>query len=79
MATKTTDQKPEDRVRIMIPYIEGQDPEETVGINGVFYKIIKGEEVEVPRAVAKVLSNSNKQMKAAEENRRKFKQQVTEF
>lgn len=77
MAEKTA--KDDSRVRIMIPYIEGEDPEETVGINGVFYKIIKGEEVEVPRAVASVLSNSNKQYKTALSNQRKFKKQVTEL
>ena len=79
MAEKELKKKDDSRVKIMIPYIEGEDPELTVGINGVFYKIIKGEEVDVPRAVAKVISNSNKQMKAALENQKKFKQQVTDL
>lgn len=71
--------KEKPRVRIMIPYIEGEDPEQTVGVNGKWYKIIKGEEVEVPSCVASVLSNSNKAMKTALENRKKFKRQVTEL
>jgi len=71
--------KKEDRVKVMIPFIEGDDPELTVGVNGKFYKIIKGEEVEVPRAVASILSNSYKQEKAAMQNRKRFQHQVTDL
>ena len=39
MATKTDKA---DKVEIMIPYIEGQGKEQTVGVNGKFYKIKKG-------------------------------------
>lgn len=77
--TNETVQKDEQRVRIMIPYVEGESEYEVVGINGVLHQIQKGEEVEVTRAVAQVLSNSNKQIKQAQENRRRFKKQVTDL
>lgn len=77
--TNETVQKDEQRVRIMIPYVEGECEYEVVGVNGVLYQIQKGEEVEVTQAVARVLSNSNKQIKRAQENRRRFKKQVTDL
>lgn len=62
-------------VTIMIPYVEGEDREVTVGINGVYTKIRKGVTVRVTPAVAEVLANSNKQMMAALDNQEKFKSQ----
>lgn len=84
MATKTDKdieavKEEDDRVTIMIPYIEGEDPEVTVGINGVFTKIQKGKVVRVKPAVAKVIETSNAQEMAAMENRKRFKSQVTEL
>ena len=69
----------DDRVLIMIPYVEGEDPEVTVGINGVFTKIQRGRSVRVTKAVAEVLENSSVQAMQAIENQKKFKQQVTEM
>lgn len=69
----------EERVMIMIPYIEGQDPEVVVGVNGVFTKIQKGVQVSVTKAVAGVLRNSYHQAMIQQENRKKFERQVTDF
>lgn len=68
-------EKDDERVSIMIPYIEGQDPEVTVIINGHITKIKKGHQVKVTRAVASVLENSNQQMMVAYENQQKLKNQ----
>lgn len=72
-------EKDEDRVRVMVPYIEGEDPEVTVIINGRITKFRKGVTVEIPRNVASVLENSNQQMMSAETNRAKFKKQVMDL
>ena len=69
----------EERVLVFVPYVEGEDPEVTVGINGVFTKIQKGKQVRVTKAVAEVLENSNKQVMLARENREKLKRQVTDL
>ena len=68
-------EKDDERVSIMIPFIEGQDPEVTVIINGQITKIKKGHQVKVTRAVASVLENSNQQMMVAYENQQKLKNQ----
>ena len=69
----------EEKVTIMIPYVEGEDPEVTVIINGHYTRFRKGETVQVSKAVASVLQNSNKQMMAALDNQKKFKNQVTDL
>ncbi len=83
MAEKKTDTVSnavdEDRVTIMIPYVEGEDSEVTVGINGVFTKIQKGVQVKVTKDVADVLQRSYKQTMVAVERRRKLKNQVTDL
>lgn len=65
----------DNRVMIMIPYIEGEDPEVTVWVNDKVTKIRKGHQVKVTPEVAEVLQNSNQQMMVAMENRRKLKNQ----
>ena len=72
MATKSDK---EEKVMVMIPFIEGQDPEVTVIINGHITKIKKGKQVSVSRQVASVLENSNEQMMAAWENQQALKYQ----
>lgn len=90
MATKKTttieaEQKPvevkeeDNRVTIMIPYIEGEDPEVTVWVNDEITKIKKGHQVKVKPAVAEVLENANQQMMVAMENRKKLKNQHQEW
>ena len=71
--------KEDDRVMVMVPYVEGQDPEVTVIINGRITKFRKGETVMVPKNVAKVLENSNKQVLVARRNREKYRTQVTDL
>lgn len=66
-------------VKVMVPYIEGEDPEVTVIINGHITKFKKGATVEIPVSVAKVLENSNQAMMTAYENQQKFKKQVTDL
>ena len=67
--------KDDEKVAVMIPYVEGQDPEVTVIINGEITKIKKGHQVKVSRQVASVLENANQQMMVAAENREKLKNQ----
>lgn len=69
----------DERVMVMVPYVEGQDPEVTVIINGRITKFRKGETVMVPKSVAKVLENSNKQVLVARRNREKYRTQVTDL
>ena len=71
--------KDDERVMVMVPYVEGQDPEVTVIINGRITKFRKGETVMVPKNVAKVLENSNKQVLVARRNREKYRTQVTDL
>lgn len=65
----------EGEVQIMIPYVEGQDPIQYVGINGKSYQIKKGATVWVPKCVASALADSNQQMMQAIETQRAFKNQ----
>ena len=69
----------ENRVMVMIPFVEGQDPEETVIINGEITKIKKGEQVFVTRQVASVLANSYEAKKIAMINREQLKNQRTDL
>lgn len=69
----------DERVMVMVPYVEGQDPEVTVIINGRITKFRKGETVMIPKNVAKVLENSNKQVLVARRNREKYRTQVTDL
>ena len=71
--------KREETVKIMVPYIEGEDPEVTVIINGHITKFKKGVTVDVPIKVAKVLENSNQQMMSALDNQARFKKQVMDL
>jgi hypothetical protein len=65
----------DEKVWIMIPYVEGDDPEETVIINGYITKIRKGRQVQVSKAVASILQRKNRQMMIALENQRKMQNQ----
>lgn len=76
---KAAEQQEEERVMIMIPLVEGQDSEVTVGVNGVFTKIKKGVPVKVSKAVAGVLRNSYHQAMIQQQNSKKFERQVTDF
>lgn len=69
----------EERVMVMVPYIEGQDPEVTVIINGEVTKFKKGVMVSVKRSVAEVIANSNQQMMLAYKNQEKFREQRTDL
>lgn len=75
-----SDEEPEEeRVMVMIPFIPGQDPEETVIINGHITKIRRGEQVWVTRPVASVLENSYEAQRIAMINREKLKNQRTDL
>ena len=65
----------DERVTIMIPYIEGEDKEVTVWVNDECTKIKKGHQVKVKKNVAEVLEHSNQMMMVAMENREKLKNQ----
>lgn len=76
---KADEPEEEERVMVMVPYIEGQDPEVTVIINGEVTKFRKGEMVYVKRNVAEVIANSNQQMMLAYKNQEKFREQRTDL
>lgn len=76
---KKTIPEEEERVLVFIPYVPGEDPEVTVGINGVYTKIQKGQQVRVTKPVAEVLQNSSAQMMIARENSKKLEKQVTDL
>ena len=69
----------EELVTVMIPLVPGEDPVETVIINGYITQIKKGEQVQVKPNVAEVLANKYQQQKLAQKNREKFKEQVREL
>lgn len=64
-----------ERVKVFVPYIEGEDPEVTVWVNDEITKFKKGYQVEVSANVAEVLENSNQLQMVAMENRKKLKNQ----
>ena len=65
----------EERVTILIPYVEGEDREVTVWVNDEVTKIKKGYQVKVKKNVAEVLEHSNQARMVAFENREKLKNQ----
>jgi hypothetical protein len=62
-----TKKEEEEMVTIIIPQIPGEAKELTFGINGVFTKVKKGRLVKVPRPIAKLWENSQRQQQTAEE------------
>lgn len=72
---KTVAANEEEKVRVFVPYIEGEDPEVTVWVNDEITKFKKGYQVEVKKNVAEVLENSNQLQMVAMENRKKLKNQ----
>ena len=75
MAKNTKNSNKVETVRMTIPYVEGEDTEETVGINGKMYKIQKGKTVDIPLPVAKVLDCSSEQTMAFQEYKESIKNQ----
>ena len=69
----------EHRVMVMVPYVEGEDPDVTVIVNGYITKFRKGEMVAVRPEVAHVLANNSHAAKEARRNREKYKMQVTDL
>ena len=69
----------EERVTVLIPYVEGEDPEVTVWVNDHITQIKKGRQVRVTKAVATVLENSNLSMMTAYDNQQKLKNQRTDL
>lgn len=69
----------EDRVKVMIPKVDGEDPEMTVIVNYKVTRFKKGVIVDVPLSVAEVLENSSQQMMTAQANQEKFKNQRTDL
>ena len=76
---KTVAANEEERVRVFVPYIEGEDPEVTVWVNDEITKFKKGYQVEVKKNVAEVLENSNQLQMVAMENRKKLKNQKQDW
>lgn len=87
MATKKLESEPaakpaaeEHLVTVMVPYIEGEDPEVTVVLNcNEVTKFRRGELVQVKPAVAQIVMNSMKQAVVVEQNKKKYKMQVMEL
>jgi Zn finger protein HypA/HybF involved in hydrogenase expression len=66
------EQARQDTVMITLPLLPGADDDDTAvcGVNGVLYQAKRGEEVEVPRCVAEVFRNADKQKLEARERRK---------
>ena len=77
--TEVKEEAKEERVRVFVPYIEGEDPEVTVWVNDEITKFKKGYQVEVKKNVAEVLENSNQLQMVAMENRKKLKNQKQDW
>ena len=80
MATKKAEEQnpveaKEERVRVFVPYIEGEDPEVTLWVNDENLKFKKGYSVEIPERFAEVLENANQMAVVARENKKQFKNQ----
>lgn len=81
MATRNTEElnnvKPEKEkmVKVLVPYIEGEDPEVTLWVNDENLKFKKGYSVEIPERFAEVLENANQMAVVARENKKQFKNQ----
>ena len=57
----------EKRVRIKLPLTRGEKDDVFVGVNGRTFLIKRGEEVSVPRCVARVLERKERMLAAAME------------
>ena len=73
------DMPKEERVKVMVPKVDGEDPEMTVIVNYTVTKFKKGVIVDVPLSVAEVLEQSSQQMMTAQANQEKFKNQRTDL
>lgn len=73
------DMPKEERVKVMVPKVDGEDPEMTVIVNYNVTKFKKGVIVDVPLSVAEVLEQSSQQMMTAQANQEKFKNQRTDL
>lgn len=73
------DKPKEERVKVMIPKVDGEDPEQTVVVNYKVTRFKKGAIVDVPIEVAEALENSSQQMMTAQANQEKFKNQRTDL
>ena len=73
------DMPKEERVKVMVPKVDGEDPEMTVIVNYKVTKFKKGVIVDVPLSVAEVLEQSSQQMMTAQANQEKFKDQRTDL
>lgn len=67
-----------DTVKLTLPLLPGRDDEEEAvcGVNGVLWKVRRGEEVEVPRCVAEVFQNADKQKLEAMKRRKGLQKKV---
>lgn len=65
----------EEKVAFFVQYVDGQETEVTAGYNGTLYKIKKGEEVLLPRALYDILVQSDKQAVYAAKVRKSLEDQ----
>lgn len=72
MAAKTTEEK---KVKITLPKTRENSEDVTVGLNGEFFKIKRGVEVEVSEGVYEILKNSEKMDMLAMERSQALAQQ----
>lgn len=62
------------KVTVKLPWIKGQPEAVNVGVNGRFFLIKRGEEVEIPLPVFEALQNSEKMEKIAYEFEQKMQE-----
>lgn len=65
----------DEKVTYHVPWIEGEDEEITVIHNGVIYKVLRGEEVKIPRKILDILLNSEKQKREFSKQKKGLKNQ----
>lgn len=65
----------DEKVTYHVPWIEGEEEEITVIHNGVIYKVLRGEEVKIPRKILAILLNSEKQKRAFAQQKKGLKNQ----
>lgn len=71
---KKAAKKPQ-KEKVFVPQIPGEEPYITVGVNGKYTQVRRGQWVEVDRSVASVIRNSQKQMVEAEATQTKLQNQ----
>lgn len=67
----------EEKVKYMVPYIEGEPEEVNITVNGKTIQVLRGEVVELPKTYIEVLENQAKQAKFFRKKQKELKEQAS--